>query len=647
MKKLHLLKAEERSYYLSEGKGERVDYLYIPDECTAKALKEDVENGASPFAELQKLVEKTRGELSRIVVLRGNNQETLYMAATYLAGIGNEKSHEAYGEDIEDMIDWEQGFEDYDYSEEEEPEEWEELSCRLPLIKSGELFRHGGDTNVTPFGGDFVSLGIQPTLNTQPYWMSCRKEPVAVLFNKAEERFRVFSPGMDVSYAKLLERFQRNRRVFVLMLEEDNRASGFDDDDDELQGNDWEQNILRLLLETTADSVWIKTEEKELEDYRQIQFENWLQRLGMTLAPKFPTEDVCKRIVALTEKNKSYLLEKVLCYIRKERRKESSVPLEEPEFDVLRQFKSIAEKDMFGKEGTHLQRMEKELVGMETVKKQIRNLVQTMKYAKQREKMGLGRSGIHNTHLLIGAPGTAKTSIGKLLGNAMAEEGLLPDNRFISINGADLKGKFVGHSAPKTHALFEQYDIILIDEAYSLTSGVKGEVDSFGQEALAQLMIELEAHTMDKLVLFAGYGGTGVTEKDNKMKAFLDANPGLKSRINTTIFFDSYTPQEMVQIVHCQATLQKYTLSDGADEMMREYFAERVKAEDFGNGREARSLLENTVISAAARVMELPEKKRTRKVMQELTAEDVKEAIQRLSAGNLMQRGRERKVCGF
>ena len=643
-KKLHLLKAEERTYFLSEGKGERVDYLYIPDECTAKALKEDVENGALPFAELQKLVEKTKGDLSRIVVLRGNNQETLYMAATYLAGVGNEKSNEAYGDDIEDMIDWDQGFEDYDYDEEEEPEEWEEMSCRLPLIRSGELFKHSGTTNVMPFGSDFMSLGIQPTLNTQPYWMSCRKEPVAVLFNRAEERFRVF--GDNLTYATLLERFQRNRRVFVLLLEEDNKATGFDDDE-ELSSDEWEQNILRLLLETTADSVWIKTEEKELEDYRCIQFENWMQRLGLSLAPKFPTEDVCKRIVALMEKNKSHLFEKVLCYIRKERRKDASVPLEEPEFDVLRQFKSIAEKDLGGKEGTHLQRMEKELVGMEAVKKQIRNLVQTMKYAKQREKMGLGRSGIHNTHLLIGAPGTAKTSIGKLLGNVMAEEGLLPDNRFISINGADLKGKFVGHSAPKTHALFEQYDIILIDEAYSLTSSMKGEVDSFGQEALAQLMIELEAHAMDKLVLFAGYGGTGVSEKDNKMKSFLDANPGLKSRINTTIFFDSYTPQEMVQIVHCQAKLQKYTLSGDADEMIREYFAERVKTEDFGNGREARSLLENTVISAAARVMALPEKKRTKKVMQELTAEDVKEAIERLSAGNQMQRGRERKVCGF
>ncbi len=645
MKQLNLLKAEEKTLYLNEGKGERVDYLYIPDGITAQALKEDVENGAVPFAELHKLVEKSRGNLSRIVVLRGNNQETLYMAATYLAGVGNEKSHAVSDSEYEDMSDWEMSFEDYDYDEDEEPEEWEENSSRLPLIKGSELFKHSDNMSIMPFGGEFMSIGIQPTVNTLPYWMSCRKEPVAVVFNRAEERFRAF--GADISYAALLERFQYNRRVFVLMLEEERRDTGFDDDDEALQSDKWEQGILRLLLETTADSVRIKTEEKELEAYRRTQFENWLQRLGMTLAPKFPVEDICKRIAALMEKNKSHLFENVLRYICKERRKDKSWPLEEQEFDVLRQFKSIGDKDMFGKEGTHLQRMDKELVGMEAVKKQIRNLVQTMKYAKQRERMGLGKSGIHNTHLLIGAPGTAKTSIGKLLGNMMAEEGILPDNRFISINGADLKGKFVGHSAPKTHALFEQYDIILIDEAYSLTSGLRGEVDAFGQEALAQLMIELEEHAMDKLVLFAGYGGTGVAEKDNRMKNFLMANPGLKSRINTTIFFDSYTPQEMVQIVHCQAKLQKYMLSEEADEMIREYFAERSKTEDFGNGREARSLLENTVISAAARVMALPEKKRTKKVMQELTTEDVKEAIKRLSEGNLAQRGRERRVCGF
>ena len=160
-------------------------------------------------------------------------------------------------------------------------------------------------------------------------------------------------------------------------------------------------------------------------------------------------------------------------------------------------------------------------------------------------------------------------------------------------------------------------------------------------------MIELEEHATDKLVLFCGYGGTGVSEKDNKMKEFLDGNPGLKSRINTTIFFDSYSPQEMVQIVRCQAKLQKYTVEAEADAVIQEYFAERVKAEDFGNGREARSLLENAVISAAARIMELPEKKRTKKMLQELTAEDMQNAVVRLRGGNMLQRGRERKLCGF
>ena len=36
------------------------------------------------------------------------------------------------------------------------------------------------------------------------------------------------------------------------------------------------------------------------------------------------------------------------------------------------------------------------------------------------------------------------------------EEKLLPDDRFICVNGAELKGMYVGHSAPKTKVLFEK-----------------------------------------------------------------------------------------------------------------------------------------------------------------------------------------------
>ena len=92
------------------------------------------------------------------------------------------------------------------------------------------------------------------------------------------------------------------------------------------------------------------------------------------------------------------------------------------------------------------------------------------------------------------------------MGQMMFNEKLLPDNRYICINGAELKGKYVGHSAPNTKKLFENYDVIIIDEAYSIVEE-NGTMDSFGNEAIAQLIIELENHSTDKLIIFAGYGG--------------------------------------------------------------------------------------------------------------------------------------------
>ena len=60
------------------------------------------------------------------------------------------------------------------------------------------------------------------------------------------------------------------------------------------------------------------------------------------------------------------------------------------------------------------------------------------------------------------------------------------------------------------------------------------------------------------------------------------------------------------------------TVSSDADEWIRAYFEKRFKASDFGNGREARSLVENAFRYAAERVMAVPESKRTRKMMSEL-----------------------------
>ena len=217
------------------------------------------------------------------------------------------------------------------------------------------------------------------------------------------------------------------------------------------------------------------------------------------------------------------------------------------------------------------------------------------------------------------------------MGQMMFNEKLLPDNRYICINGAELKGKYVGHSAPNTKKLFENYDVIIIDEAYSIVEE-NGTMDSFGNEAIAQLIIELENYSTDKLIIFAGYGGD-VDEKDNRMQTFLNSNPGIKSRITSTFNFKSYSAKEMIEIFKRIAKNSNYIIQNDVDDMIENFFESRVSMRDFGNGREAKVLLETAVIYAARRNMELNKEQYTKKDMQTLTNTDIALAIERLRKG--------------
>lgn len=157
---------------------------------------------------------------------------------------------------------------------------------------------------------------------------------------------------------------------------------------------------------------------------------------------------------------------------------------------------------------------------------------------------------------------------------------------------------------------------------------------------MAALITEIEEHGTEKLVLFAGYGGVDVEKKDNLMKHFIDSNPGLKSRINSTIFFKSYTPEEMVEIMHVLARTQQFCLSKKADPDLLEFFKERAKDRNFGNGREARSLLQNAAIFAAQRTRDMKAVKAAKHKLQEITAADIRQAIERQKKSMAMQNGR-------
>ncbi len=679
MKKLSLLKPNKKTVYLENGKGQEVTYLHVPVELDKKALERDVKAGAVQFKDCLAYAEK---KPSRIVLIDCRNEEEGLMAVSYLAGIHNhaENAYEDmefhYDEeaaeeepwyaaedvkeyDLNDFQEWEEQGIFRDSDDEGEPDEpegacWEESPCRIPIVTMSQLIQYAND-NMSYFSeGPVFMGGQQNSRNRKPYWLTARKEPICVTINMSNGYgfgfgFAFGSNG-DSGLVKAIKRFSKNRHVYVLVIGEPFAREDFEENSEDIEEswdsvglNSTQQVISEMILEYTAGVVKVVCSAEERKRYYTLLFENWANEFGMKLEKRFPKREITEQIIAMQNEEKSALFEKVYRYVLSQEREGNILTKED--FTILKRFRALGVATSEKEKQKSIQKLDTTLVGMEEVKRQVHSIVNIMKFNKKREQMGLGKGSYHNVHLLIGAPGTAKTTVAQMLGNIMCEQKLLPGNRFIAINGADLKGMYVGHSAPKTKRYFDEYDIILIDEAYSLTT--EQDMDSFSQEAIAQLIIELEKHGMDKLVMFAGYGGKNVSDKDNKMKQFLDANPGIRSRINSTIYFDSYTPEEMVEIVHCHAKNQKYILNHDADEMIRSFFAERVNAPDFGNGREARSLMENITRYAATRTARIPTEKLTKKLLQELTKEDVQAAVEQMQESYTMQKGQGRKKCGF
>lgn len=655
MSRLNLLAPDYNVRYANEGKGDKIKYLNIPENINKEALISDIKEGGVQFKECLEMWEKG---LSRVVLIRCSNLEDGYMAVSYLSAMENERlgirpigmiprcetleSEEPQDLSYEEIQDRE--MEDLDAIDldgeiyEDVDNEYYETPFRVPVLDIAEVMSNG-DEYPGIFGGPMRLANANADNPKKPYWHSCVEQPICICLNS------MYYCGGIQHLDNAMDRFRRNRNVYVLI--QDMTMSGRFEDEDTPFYEDIsdDSGVCTFVLEHTADFLVVHSKEEELEKYRLTQFDNWVKELGVKLGKNFPKKTMVKRILDIKRPSKSELMSLVLKYVIKNKKDNSNV-LTKDDFTLLSKFKAIGVMDGEGEKSKSSERLEKELVGMENVKRQVREIVDLMNYNRSREEMGFGKSNYHNVHLLIGAPGTAKTTVAKLMGNMMCEQKLITGNRFIAVNGADLKGMYVGHSAPKTKALFREYDVILIDEAYSLMTEGKGS-DSFSQEAMAQLIIEIEEHAMDKLVFFAGYGGLDVDEKDNCMKQFIDGNPGLKSRINSTIYFQSYTPDEMVEILHCQAHNFKYKIDRQADVFVRNYFAKRVKDSNFGNGREARSLLENATLFAATRVMRLPENKRTKKVYETITIDDIKMAIERLENSNMFQTGRQNRICGF
>ncbi|MEU3509602.1 right-handed parallel beta-helix repeat-containing protein [Streptomyces longwoodensis] len=239
------------------------------------------------------------------------------------------------------------------------------------------------------------------------------------------------------------------------------------------------------------------------------------------------------------------------------------------------------------------------LVGLESVKREVRALTDMIEVGRRRQRAGLKAASVKRHLVFTGSPGTGKTTVARLYGEILASLGVLEKGHLVEVSRVDLVGEHIGSTAIRTQEAFERArgGVLFIDEAYALSPEDAGR--DFGKEAIDTLVKLMEDHRESVVVIVAGYTA--------EMERFLSVNPGVASRFSRTITFGDYGPEELLRIVEQQAEEHEYRLAPSTPEALLKYFTALPKGPAFGNGRTARQTFEAMVEHHASRVAQVTE----------------------------------------
>ena len=257
------------------------------------------------------------------------------------------------------------------------------------------------------------------------------------------------------------------------------------------------------------------------------------------------------------------------------------------------------------------------LVGLTTIKHDVKELMAFVKIQKMRKDAGLKSVPVSLHLVFTGNPGTGKTTVARIIGRLYKQIGVLSKGQLIEVDRSGLVAGYVGQTALKTQEQIckAMGGVLFIDEAYALAQ----KDDAFGQEAIDTVLKAMEDHRDDLVVIVAGY--------TKPMEKFINSNPGLKSRFNKYIEFPDYTVDELVEIFNLNCKKYDYVVEEDAQKQIRARIVSKKMQmkENFANAREVRNMFEDIITNQARRVaaMENP----THEDMMKITVMDLSDDI--------------------
>lgn len=234
------------------------------------------------------------------------------------------------------------------------------------------------------------------------------------------------------------------------------------------------------------------------------------------------------------------------------------------------------------------------MIGLTDVKRVVDEILATARVQRMRKSLGL-KENSNSLHMMFsGNPGTAKTTVARLIAQILKDEEVLKNGHLVECGRQDLVGKYVGWTARIVEEKFRaaRGGVLFIDEAYSLLE----DHNSYGTEAINTIVQMMENFRDEVIVIFAGY--------PNKMQSFLEKNEGLRSRIAFHLDFPDYNAEELTDIMKLMVSEQGYEI--GSDEAVKKCLSicdEVCGEKDFGNGRFVRNLLEHAIMRQSNRLI--------------------------------------------
>lgn len=228
-----------------------------------------------------------------------------------------------------------------------------------------------------------------------------------------------------------------------------------------------------------------------------------------------------------------------------------------------------------------------DLVGMEDVKSQIRMFVNLLSVNSRRMKRGKPVEPQRLHMAFLGNPGTGKTTVARKYGNVLRDLGLLKGG-FRECDAGTFTGTvFVGESQEvMQRVLGESIDgVLFIDEAHGMNDKYSTHNhDGPGLRATNTLVKYMEDWRDRLCVILAGY--------TNETMEYIQANPGLPSRIGCYVYFDDIPSEQMPQLIERIASRKRLELAEGTLPKLAAVIEHKRLHRSFGNARTIEKVLE-------------------------------------------------------